>query len=336
LIKPDKFIGKVYCNNIYTPNCVLPQLVFTNGENQLDLRQSVFLTGDISQQDGKVDSYDLSKILSDIGKTSNNYLESDLNGDLIVNALDYSLALYSISENPVDDSFITVQISPTPVVQISSFQPTNTPALSPSSLITVVPTIIISFTPTPSIYLPTVTNTITPTFSLPVASPTYAVIPSSTIVPTVSAVPTGIPTSTLIPTAVFTVTPVPTATTVPTSTPVPTSTTVPSPTPTIPQKGKCNTSISGKVYINAPIIGIQCRILNNETGYYCVKSETDCNETKGKEYVLNKIKQTTSSCSNGIASVNEQKTQINCQTQFIPGECSPEPSTGCEDTRQKC
>lgn len=274
-IKPDKFLGRLYCSKeSFSSNCVTPQLNLSS-QNNLDLTNTAFLGGDLSNQDGKVDSYDLSKIVSDIGKNSSDYLESDINSDAIVNGYDYSLAIYSITKNAHDDA------------------------------------ITIAFT----------TTTPTPTSAL---SPTVSPIASTTPNPTTQTTPTLIPSSTPNPTS----TPIPTATSTPTSTPTPTQTST--------LGGTCNGILNGKAYVNAGIFGNQCRKITNEKHYFCVTSKSDCNTSKCIEVVKQTVKDMLPACSNNIATLDEQKTQVTCQTEFQSGNCTPEPTPSCEDNREKC
>lgn len=269
-IKPDKYTGKLFCNQeSSSTNCTTPQMVFKTGANNLDLTRDIILAGDLADQNGKVDSYDLSKILGDIGKISNDYLESDINGDGIVNALDYSLTLYSLSKNATDDTI----------------------------------------------------NLITPT-------PSVSIEPTSTSVPATTNTPP--------PEATNTPPPQNTPTPEPSNTPVPTTTSVPTPTQPVVQGGTCYGTLNGKAYVNAGIFGNQCRIINNEKHHYCVSGQNECTPEKCVEEVKKTVKELLPSCSNGIATLDEQKTQVTCQTEYISESCTPEPTPSCEDNRQKC
>jgi hypothetical protein len=62
-----------------------------------DFSRIFLLTGDLPEQDGVVNSFDVSLILSNLGKSDDNALRlADVNFDGIVNALDYSLVIYSL------------------------------------------------------------------------------------------------------------------------------------------------------------------------------------------------------------------------------------------------
>ena len=128
-VKPDKYLGKLFCSSTaYSENCTTPQITISSGSNTLYLTQSLFLSGDISTQDGKITAEDISKILKQIGQVTTDYLSGDINSDKKVEGVDYSLALYSLSKNAVDDPitivFTTTTPTPTPTTGQS---PTNTP-----------------------------------------------------------------------------------------------------------------------------------------------------------------------------------------------------------------
>lgn len=113
-------------------------------------------------------------------------------------------------------------------------------------------------------------------------------------------------------------------------------TNVPSPTPAQTGKGTCNVTLNGKAYVNAGLFGNQCRILSNEKSYYCVDNQSQCNPDECIATAKSLIKTVLSQCSNNIASLDENKTQVNCQVEFIPGNCNPAPTPPCTDDRPKC
>lgn len=142
-IKPDKYLGKLFCSpTSFSANCKTPQIIIPTGTSTLDLTQDMFFSGDIAPQDGKIAADDISKIAKLVGNTSTGYQEADINSDGIVQTVDYSLALYSLSKNYVDDVVPStwVVVTPTP----GSVNPT--------------PTILIpTMTPTPTVFTPTAT-----------------------------------------------------------------------------------------------------------------------------------------------------------------------------------
>ena len=127
-IKPDKYVGRLFCApTIYSASCTSPQITIRTGSNTLDLTNAVLYAGDIDPQDGKITAQDISKILQQIGQISTNYLTGDVNSDSKVESVDYSLALYSLSKNYVDDSVpFTGENTPTPTPTTGSI-PTTTP-----------------------------------------------------------------------------------------------------------------------------------------------------------------------------------------------------------------
>lgn len=255
-IKPDKYVGKIFCSSNQTgADCKSPAIILKPRQNNLDLSQFTFLSGDLQVQDGKVSAFDLSKIIKDLGKITNDYLESDVNGDRVVDTVDYSLALYSLGQNAGDDvvNFASASASPTPSQTIS---------------------------PTPDL-------TVTPTHSSQL-------------------------------------------------TPTPTSPTTPTPTQSQSQAGTCNSTLNGKIYVNAGVFGQKCRVLDNEQHHYCVINQSECNATSCLAKFKETAKQILPACSNGLATLDEQKTQVDCQTQFSQGACTPEPTPGCEDNRPAC
>jgi hypothetical protein len=142
-IKPEKYLGRFSKGH-----------VFINSQNNVNLTQDLFLAGDVRPFDGKVDAYDLSSIFRDLGKTATLSADTDLNYNLITNTQDYSLALYSLGQNAVDDQIVlaTPSATPTPTSTPSATTtpitttPTNTPTNNPSPTLTSKPT----NTPTPA------------------------------------------------------------------------------------------------------------------------------------------------------------------------------------------
>jgi len=130
-IKPDKYLGKLFCSpTSSSANCKTPQIIIAAGSNDLDLTQDLLFSGDISPQDGKIAADDISKISNQVGKTSTDYLSTDINSDGRVQTVDYSLAIYSMSKNYIDDpipSSWNVSITPTSIPTQPQISTTPTP-----------------------------------------------------------------------------------------------------------------------------------------------------------------------------------------------------------------
>ncbi len=68
------------------------------GNNALDFSRIVQLVGDLPQQDGIVDAYDIALIRTNLGSTDANTVTSaDLNYDGVVDTQDYSLLIAALS-----------------------------------------------------------------------------------------------------------------------------------------------------------------------------------------------------------------------------------------------
>ena len=186
-IKPDKYLGRLFCNPIsYSTDCKTPQIAINAGIGNLDLTQQIFYSGDISPQDGKVAADDISKIFKQVGQISTGYLATDINSDGAVETVDYSLAIYSLSKNYVDDPIpstwvnviSTLKITDTTLTPTATASPTITSAIS----ITPTPTINPALSPAPTVTGgPTVTPTVNPTPTPVSASPTAIPSPTSTV-----------------------------------------------------------------------------------------------------------------------------------------------------------
>jgi len=73
-------------------------IALEDGDNTLDFSGIVLLTGDLPDQDGIVDAYDLSYLRLNFGSTGPKELSiADLNQDGIVDTQDYSLVIASLS-----------------------------------------------------------------------------------------------------------------------------------------------------------------------------------------------------------------------------------------------
>lgn len=174
-IKPHKHFGKLFCSDtISGKDCTSPQFIFKKSGSAIGLLTKFFSGGDIDPANGRVDAYDMSKIMSNLGKSTDP--TTDINNDGMTNTLDYSLALYSLGNNMSDDA-ITLVAPPTP---------------SPTNVATPSPTLAITSTPTPTLTVPTITPvpTVTPTPS-PTMTPTPTLTPTPS--PTAAATPTPTP-----------------------------------------------------------------------------------------------------------------------------------------------
>ncbi|MFH0773136.1 MAG: hypothetical protein V1922_02395 [bacterium] len=129
-IKPNNYFGKLFCSEIINgKNCTSPQFIFKQNVNVIDLSNQFFYGGDINPANGKVDAYDVSKILANLG-TSHDF-STDINNDAITNSIDYLLALYSLSNNFSDDTIPFITTMPTSTQTgnvIVTPMPTNTVA----------------------------------------------------------------------------------------------------------------------------------------------------------------------------------------------------------------
>lgn len=166
-IKPKGYMSRLFCSEVATGSaCMSPQFVFTEKPPTiLNLTAQAFSGGDVEPANGRVDSYDISSIIADLGKVGKN-LKGDVTGDEVVNIVDYAVALSSLTRNIVDDPIPQIILNPpvTPTPKPSNTPiPTNTPTPTPTK------------TPTPS---PTLTPTATPK---PTATPTPTLTPTPTI-----------------------------------------------------------------------------------------------------------------------------------------------------------
>lgn len=140
-IKPQKYFAKLFCSETKDgKNCTIPQFIFRRSGSSVSLVDTLFNGGDIDPANGRVDAYDISKIISNLGTSTDS--STDINNDGITNTLDYVLALYSLGHNISDDA-ITLILIPNP-------SPTITLIPSPTRI------------PTPTPLFPFPTNTPTP------------------------------------------------------------------------------------------------------------------------------------------------------------------------------
>ncbi len=81
-----------------TYKCSNGQISLVDGDNTLDFSGILQLTGDLPEQNGTVDAYDISLVRNCIGKTDETCLNNaDVNRDGKVNTQDYSLIIASLS-----------------------------------------------------------------------------------------------------------------------------------------------------------------------------------------------------------------------------------------------
>ncbi len=104
LVKGPKHVQKKIC--VATPtetspgtyHCADGQISLTSGTNQLDFSGIRLLVGDLPDQDGIVDSYDVSLIRNNLGSTDPGILDkADVNLDGFVDTQDYSLLIQSLN-----------------------------------------------------------------------------------------------------------------------------------------------------------------------------------------------------------------------------------------------
>lgn len=155
-----------------------PSFIIRDALNDVNLSQSLFFGGDIEPFSGRVDSYDLSMIMAELGKSGEN-VKGDVNSDGIVNVVDYGIALRSIQENAKDE---------VPTQYLSGVTPTATPSGYLTPTMSYVLTSTPRPTPTGSYVLtstprPRATTSLLPT-STPKPTPTTSLLPSPTRVPT--------------------------------------------------------------------------------------------------------------------------------------------------------
>lgn len=163
-IKPEKYTGRIFCKtDVAGKACNVPQMIFNANGTALNLGSAVFLGGDIAPGNGKVDAQDISLVMKNLGKM--NAPATDINNDGITDVVDYSLVLYSLGQNAVDDPIrLTAPLTATPSPTFSLY-PSEAPAPSATPSVTLIPsatTVPPTHTPTPTV-TPSPTPTPTPT-----------------------------------------------------------------------------------------------------------------------------------------------------------------------------
>jgi len=95
------------------------------------------------------------------------------------------------------------------------------------------------------------------------------------------------------------------------------------------QSGKCNVTLNGTVCVDT-ILGVQCQQQNNIQTHACIENASECNSVACVSRVNKEVQNAIIRCGySGLASFNEEKTRIDCQTEFVPGVCQPAPTPGC-------
>lgn len=103
LVKGPKHVQKKICSSNPTENnpgiysCSNGTISLSAGQNSLDASKIILFVGDLSPQDGIVDSYDISYVGQHLGSTDSQALTiGDLNLDGIVDSQDYSLIIAAL------------------------------------------------------------------------------------------------------------------------------------------------------------------------------------------------------------------------------------------------
>ena len=87
----ETYVGSYSCGDIGT-------VKLQKGDNAIDLSHIALLSGDLPEQDGLANSYDLSTVRNLLGSTDAESLrQADVNLDGIVDTQDYSLILNSLA-----------------------------------------------------------------------------------------------------------------------------------------------------------------------------------------------------------------------------------------------
>jgi hypothetical protein len=103
-VKGAKHLNKVVCQNNPSESfpggyqCSASNIQFVTGDNDIDFSGIYLLAGDIPQQNGIVDSVDISFIRQNFGNTSpDNLRRGDLNFDGIIDTQDYVLIMTALA-----------------------------------------------------------------------------------------------------------------------------------------------------------------------------------------------------------------------------------------------
>jgi len=82
---------------LYT--CTNPAITFQTGKNDLNFENIILRAGDIADQNGVIDSYDLTYIRNNLGSSKQDVLiKADLNLDGILDTQDYALAIRAMDQ----------------------------------------------------------------------------------------------------------------------------------------------------------------------------------------------------------------------------------------------
>lgn len=105
-MKGEKHLKMVICENtpaapiegtLYT--CTNPAITFQTGKNDLNFENIILRAGDIADQNGVIDSYDLTYIRNNLGSSKQDVLiKADLNLDGILDTQDYALAIRAMDQ----------------------------------------------------------------------------------------------------------------------------------------------------------------------------------------------------------------------------------------------
>ncbi len=167
VIKPNGYFSRV-----------TPSFIVRDALNDVNLTQTLFYGGDVEPFSRRVDGYDLSSIMANLGQAGEK-IKGDVNSDGVVNVIDYAIALRSIQEGAHDESVPFTQSGVTPTASPSAY---ISPTMSYVLTSTPRPTPTTSLLPT-SISKPTPTTSLLPT-ATPKPTPTTSLLPSPTRVPT--------------------------------------------------------------------------------------------------------------------------------------------------------
>lgn len=123
-IKPHNYFGRLFCSSsISGKECTTPQLLFNKYGNMINLASSAFNGGDIDPINGQVDAQDVSRIVANLGKTTDS--STDINNDGVTNTQDYRLAFHSINNNVRDDAYtLEIPWAPSPTLTPPAATPT--------------------------------------------------------------------------------------------------------------------------------------------------------------------------------------------------------------------
>ena len=112
--------GSYTCNNS-SNNSLSQGIMLREGINEFDFSKTILLTGDLSTQDGIINSSDFAIIRDNLGKTDTSALEkADLNLDGVIDTQDWSLVLNALSITNEDFEYPKNLLTPTPTIILTS------------------------------------------------------------------------------------------------------------------------------------------------------------------------------------------------------------------------